>query len=57
MKGHGAVADYGYVTFRDNSFMIPIGLILTNGHSLSLFTPAGTYVGDFLDEEIREVGA
>ena len=47
----------GYMTFRDNSFMIPIGLMLDNGHSISLFTPVGTYVGDFLDEELKEVKA
>ena len=43
----------GYATFRDNSFMIPIGLMVDNEYSISLFTPAGTYVGDFLHEELR----
>ena len=47
----------GYMTFRDNSFMIPVGLIVENGYSISLFTPAGTYVGDFLDEELVEMKA
>ena len=43
-----------YLTFKDNSFTIPLGFVADNGYSFSLFTPSGLYFGDFLIEELKE---
>lgn len=43
----------GYVRFKDNSFMLAVSLIVEVGDTLSLFSGAGTYLGDFLKCEIK----